>query len=528
MVALGLGACNLVFGIHQGQPRGTGGGSESGSASGGGAEVCGTGGATSTSALAWTNGIATPGPTNPSLSASAVALGSGGTLVVTGAYSDIVSLGDGEPLPNAGDVGSNTSNVFVATYASKGGVLWAKGFDGPDDQRGNDVAVDAQSGDIVVTGQLAGSADLGLGTLTSAGSDDIFVARYTQSGTPIWTKTFGDANEQQGVKVAFDPQGNVILAAAGSGVVDFGNGNAAGDSSGSDGIFLVELDGQGVAQWARWFATGDFPASTLNVPPWVGVAVDATGTIVVTGPNSGADMSVLGRPSDAFRGGADVFLMALDSTGTLLWSHLFGGTGAPAENGDQWGNAVAVAPCGDIFVTGAFQASLEIGSLPVLINHEAPSPSTQTADIFIARFRHDGTPVWAVAFGDGGEQQGGNVSLDAQANVLVTGWLVDDANSQGIDLGDGYLWPPSGLSGAGDYRTDAFLVRLSADAAKTRFSRRMGDVEYQAALGSLTDPAGNIVVVGLNGGTMKYDDSPQGSLTDPFDGVDLFLLAAGP
>jgi hypothetical protein len=519
LAALALGACNLVFGIQPGQAGTLG-------TSGGGAGACGTGGATSASALAWMHGIAAPGPNadNTVVSANAVALGPDGAIVVTGQYTDTISLGSGATFPYSGDPSSQTPNVFLASYTPADGLSWAKGFDGPDSQRGLDVAVDAATGDIVVTGELSGSADLGLGTLTSAGGEDILVARYTKDGTPMWAKRFGDGTDQVGVKVAFDPQGNVILAALGGGLVDFGNGTPVGAGDGAEGVYLAELDAAGGYKWARWWETGDFPATGTSVR--LGVAVDAGGTIVFTGPNGGADMSVLGQPVDPFHGGNDLFLMALDPTGALLWSHLYGGTAPPAQNGDQWGNSVAFGPCGDIFVTGAFEASLQIGSLPALVNKEPLSPDNSTADIFVARFRSDGTPVWALSFGDGGEQEGDNISLDGQGNLLVTGSLFDDANSKGIDFGDGHVWPPSGLSGEKDYRGDAFLVRLSGDAGETRFSKRMGDRENQFALGSTTDAAGNIVVVGENDSTMKYDNSALGTLMAGFG--DMFVLRAGP
>jgi hypothetical protein len=135
--------------------------------------------------------------------------------------------------------------------------------------------------------------------------------------------------------------------------------------------------------------------------------------------------------------------------------------------------------------------------------------------------------VWARAFGDGGEQQGANVSLDTNANVLVTGWLIDDASSKGMDFGTGKIFPPSGLSGEMDYRPDVYILRLSADGMTTRFALRAGDVEAQSALGSTTDAAGNIVVTGFYESELQYDSSPDGTLQQTW-GEDIILLKAGP
>src|SRR5580692_2593082 len=70
--ALGLSACNLVFGIQAGEPPISG--------------SCGGGGATSESPLAFLHGIATPAPYHEEVWPTAVALGPSGDMVVAGWY----------------------------------------------------------------------------------------------------------------------------------------------------------------------------------------------------------------------------------------------------------------------------------------------------------------------------------------------------------------------------------------------------------------------------------------------------------
>jgi hypothetical protein len=54
--------------------------------------------------------------------------------------------------------------------------------------------------------------DFGDGPLTSAGSGDIFVAKYSTTGAYQWAKRFGDVEQQYATAVAIDSSGNVVVA----------------------------------------------------------------------------------------------------------------------------------------------------------------------------------------------------------------------------------------------------------------------------------------------------------------------------
>ena len=100
---------------------------------------------------------------------------------VTGFFDGSATFGAGETntttLSSAG-----IFDIFVAKYDASGDLVWAKRAGGTDFDEGLGIAVDV-SGNSYVTGFFAGSATFGAGetnatTLTSAGSDEIFVAKY--------------------------------------------------------------------------------------------------------------------------------------------------------------------------------------------------------------------------------------------------------------------------------------------------------------------------------------------------------------
>ncbi|MBI1956110.1 MAG: SBBP repeat-containing protein, partial [Acidobacteria bacterium] len=163
-----------------------------------------------------------------------VAVDSSGKVAVTGFFIGTVDFGGG------GLTSAANTDIFVAKYSgTDGSYLWSKRFGSTSDDIGNSVAVDS-SGNVVVTGFFNGTVDFGGGGLTSAESNDIFVAKYSGAeGSHLWSKRFGSTSTDQGLGVAVDSSDNVVVTGLFTGTVNFGGGNLT--SAGAEDIFLVKL-----------------------------------------------------------------------------------------------------------------------------------------------------------------------------------------------------------------------------------------------------------------------------------------------
>ena len=193
-----------------------------------------------------------------------------GNVMVTGVASGPVDFGGGV-MPGGLD-------VYICKFDANGAFVWARRYAGVGTERdARGVAADAL-GNIFITGNFTGTINLGGGTLTSAGSNDIFLAKYDAAGAHVWSKRLGAAGYDIGYGVDVDGAGNVIATGNFSGTVNFGGGNLT--SVGAGDIFLVKYDASGLHQWSK--RVGGSVGENGDA-----VAVDPVGNVVITGNFSG-------------------------------------------------------------------------------------------------------------------------------------------------------------------------------------------------------------------------------------------------
>jgi hypothetical protein len=374
-------------------------------------------------------------------SGSVVAFDNNGNMIVTGYFSGTVDFGGG-PLTSSGG-----TNVFLAKYSPAGAHLWSKRF-GASSIYANAVAVDS-FGNVIVTGSFAGVVNFGGGSLTSSyGSTDIFVAKFSPSGTHLWSKRAGDGSEDAGYGVAVDYAGNVIVTGYFRGFVDFGGGNL---QSNYNNTFVAKYSPEGAHLWSkRFWSTGDDLGYS--------VAVDSSGNIIVTGKFWGS-IDFGGGPLTS-AGNYDIFVAKFSPSGTHLWSDRFGGAY------DDHGLSAAVDSIDNIIVMGSSQSpSTDFGG--------GSLPSIGTQDIFVAKYSSTGTHLWSHRFGGSGAVDIGNsVALDSADNAIITGSFMGT-----VDLGGG----PLTSAGA----TDIFAAKYSPSGVPL-WSKRFGSSSFDSAFSVAT------------------------------------------
>jgi len=267
-----------------------------------------------------------------------VAVDGGGNAYFTGWAAGAVDFGGGA-LPGGGGL-----DVFVASLDGALGYRFGKRYgDGPD-QRGYGIAVDAD-GRVLVIGTFDGKVDLGGGPLATAGKGDVLVAALDSNGNHLFSKRFGNAEEQSGQGIAVAPDGRVVLTGFFSGSIDFGGGALV--SGGSIDGFVVGLGATGEHQWSKRFGG-------LGTQFGFGVAVDAAGEAFVAGTFQ--NTIDLGGGPLASEGSYDVVAANLGPGGEHRWSRRFG------DALDQRGVSIAAGGSPErVLLAGWFQGGIDFG-----------------------------------------------------------------------------------------------------------------------------------------------------------------------
>ena len=228
------------------------------------------------------------------------------------------------------------------------------------------------------------------------------------------------------------------------------------------------------------------------------VAATPDGGVVAVG-YIGANANFSGTGM-ANRGGRDIVIIKYDGNGLLQWSHSVGGSG------DDQANGVTVEANGDILVTGGFSLTNKFGPNETLV----ATGNTSRQDIFIAKYRPDGTIVWARSAGGILDDVGNDLVIDNQGGAYVVG-----------KVGSSAVFGPIPVQGAGNQ--ESFITHIDASGA-FRWLRNSDTFFSASEADSIArSPDGGLYVSG------EFINLNIGGFTNRANGVvDAFLLRTTP
>jgi hypothetical protein len=353
--------------------------------------------------------------------------------------------------------------------------VWSKTFGEAQEQYPAVVTADSL-GQSFLFSKITGSVDFGTGLLTAPTPRSLAAAKFDPAGNVLWSKMFNAHTGLFGSGVAaaaVDPYGDVAFTGVVDGAADFGGGPPPG-TWGNGNMFVAKLDPAGGHMWTKEFA----------LTSGGGIGFHLTDHTVVAGSMASASTNFgCGALPTSGANGEDIFVASFDYVGACVWSKRFGN--------DQFNTLASLATdmSGNVAILGSVAGTLNFGAGAIT------GPVGDPA-IFVTKFKSNGAAQWSRAFGPVGMQGSFNkpVSVAAgQAGVLyVTGTFRDT-----IDFGDG-LHTASATQ-------DIFLVKLDGSGntiwSKTYAGGDAGDV------GSISvDSMDNVVVVGAFASAIDFGD----------------------
>jgi uncharacterized delta-60 repeat protein len=290
--------------------------------------------------------------------------------------------------------GAGGQDALIAKYDTSGTIQWQRVLGGVSGDLGYGIAVDS-SGNCYVTGNTDS---------TGAGVNDVLIAKYDTSGTIQWQRVLGGTSGEQGFGIAVDSSGNCYVT-----------GTTSSTGAGGTDALITKYDTSGTIQWQRVLGG-------TNTDYGQSIAVDSTGNCYVTGYTNSAGA-----------GGVDVLVTKYDTSGTIQWQRVLGTTG------QDIGHGISVDTSGNCYVTG-YTDSAGAGS----------------ADVIIAKYDTSGTIQWQRVLGGTSGEQGLGIAVDSSGNCYVTGYTAS--------------------AGAGS--NDVLIAKLPGDGSKTG---TYGPWTYQAS-----------------------------------------------
>ena len=300
------------------------------------------------------------------------------------------------------------------------------------------------NGSIYLAGSFDGTVDFdpgpGVAAITTAGSFDIFFAKYDAGGNYQWAKSIGSTMSDICFTMAVDGNGHVFLGGYYGDLTDFdpGSGIQNLNFTGGEDAFLARYDNNGNYLWAKSFGG-------TGVDAVYSLAIDGGGNIFAAGqfqlvvdfdPGPAvASMTAIGSPTSS-----NLFFARFDAAGNYLWAK---------QINTEYYPAIATDGNGNCYLTGSYAGTVDfdpgtgVNNLPYFGNE----------DIFIAAYDVNGNHLYAHGMGSTFNDAGSGIVADNGGNVYVTGHF---GGSIDFDPGSGQN------SLTATWNADIFLAKYNA------------------------------------------------------------------
>ena len=223
------------------------------------------------------------------------------------------------------NLGFGSTDAWFARYDGNGNLLAITQFGSISSESALSCAPDG-SGGVYLAGYCSGNL-----AGPSAGTDDVWLARFDAAGNQVWLRQFGSATYDHALGITSDGLGGMYLCGQ-----TFGS--LGGPIAGNNDAWFARYDGAGNQVWIRQLGTvGSDWAS--------GCSQDGLGGAYLCGSSDGG----IGGTS---HGGYDAWLARIDGSGNLAWSFQVG------TNTSDYSGGVSLDSSGGAWLCGSTEGSL--------------------------------------------------------------------------------------------------------------------------------------------------------------------------
>ncbi len=332
----------------------------------------------------------------------------------------------------------------------------------------------ASNGDVYLIGNfLTPTMAVGSTTLTNSGgnnSGDLYIIKYSSSGTILWVKKEGGLHMDSITSIATDTNGNFYLL--GNFVIQITLGATTLNQT-YNGPFLAKYDALGNVVWARKIAN-----EGENCIP-TRIKADPLGNIYLTGyyrsPVVTFDAFVITDDNYIPTVGGSAFIVKYNSSGNVLWAKGTQRTGSTVFSNISFD--VAFDSNGNVYIGGYFfSATMQFDTITLT------NPSSPLNSIFMTKYDSNGTVLWAKTPVITSPNNFINtITTDASGNVYFSGSFVGT-----MTFDSGTISTPG---------SEMIVVKYNSSGTY-QWVRTVTGSGYSAVDSSDVDSSGNLYVTG--------------------------------
>ena len=259
------------------------------------------------------------------------------------------------------------SNFCTIKYSQTGSMLWTKTYGSPGvgDDKAYAIIIDKDA-NVYVTGYSTVTGNI----------HNITTIKYNTSGTQKWASTYTSTGNSEANAVIVDDKGNVYVC------------GFTTSPTGNINFITIKYNKDGNQQWANLYDGGPH----LDDKAYA-IVVDKTNNVYVTGYTTAVHSN---------HTSTDYITIKYKPNGTQEWVASYNGTG----NGDDKAYAITIDKFNNIYITGS------------------STGSNNLTDCVTIKYNQNGDQRWLARYHGQGFGAGGNaITVDERTNIYVTGWI---------------------------------------------------------------------------------------------------------
>jgi Secretion system C-terminal sorting domain/Beta-propeller repeat len=227
---------------------------------------------------------------------------------------------------------NGSNDAFLAKFNSAGAVQWSTYYGGTAQENAYGITCDAL-GNVIFTGETNSVIDIASGGAAHtalSGTQDVYIAKFSTTGSRLWGTYFGGTGTEQGNSVACNQStGDIVIVGNTTSTSGLATAKAAQTTYGGgvQDAFIAYFSSTGAQSWASYYG-----GTSLDYGQ--SVCFDAYENVLLAGGSfSSTGIATAGNYQSTIAGDYDAYVAKFNSLGQRVWGTYYGGTAYDYANG---------------------------------------------------------------------------------------------------------------------------------------------------------------------------------------------------